>query len=202
MPLELSSPSQKRFELYSGFGKGVDRTLYDLDKHRADDRLLYPYWGGMFGSGNSMAFRRSALLDIGGFDPALGAGTPTGGGEDTAAFTDVILRGGQLAYEPRSVCWHEHRRDEAALEAQVFNYGVGFTAALWRYAISDPRFLVSVARTLPVVVRLLRRRQDERATDRLPGDLTRLEMKGRLVGPRRYVQSRRAAARAGVRRPH
>jgi GT2 family glycosyltransferase len=195
LPLELASPSQKRFELYSGFGKGVDPTLYDLTEHRADDRLLYPYWGGMFGSGNSMAFRRRTLLEIGGFDPALGAGTPTGGGEDTAAFTDVILRGGRLAYEPRSICWHEHRRDEKALRAQVYNYGVGFTAALWRYATRDPRFYVAVARTVPVVARLARTRKAQRETDRLPADLTRLEMRGRLVGPHRYVKSRRAASR-------
>ena len=51
-----------------------------------------------------MAFRRDVLLAVGGFDPALGAGTPTGGGEDIAAFTDVMLGGGRLVYEPRSVC--------------------------------------------------------------------------------------------------
>ena len=37
---------------------------------------------------------------IGGFDVALGAGTPTGGGEDTLAITLVLLCGYEVAYEP------------------------------------------------------------------------------------------------------
>jgi glycosyltransferase involved in cell wall biosynthesis len=201
LPLELTSPVQKRFELYSGFGKGVERETYDLVGNRADDRLLYPFWGGLFGSGNSMAFRRRCLIEVGGFDPALGAGTPTGGGEDIAAFSDVILRGGRLVYEPRSVCWHEHRCEDAALLRQVHSYGVGFTATLWRYLLRDRRFVVSAIRSIPVLARVLTRRRAERSQDVLPSDLARLEMQGRLAGPWRYEQSRHRARRLGAVRP-
>lgn len=193
MPLRLSSSAEKRFELYAGFGKGVRRELYDMAEHRAIDRFLYPYWGGMFGSGNSMAFRRRALLGVGGFDPALGAGTPTAGGEDLAAFSDVILAGGRIAYEPRSLCWHEHRGDEQSLRTQVRNYGIGLTAVLWRYFRTDWRFTLTLARSLPLIVRLARRRTDDRQVERLPSDLARLEQRGRLLGPWRYwISSRRA----------
>jgi O-antigen biosynthesis protein len=198
LPLTLASPVQKRFELYAGFGKGVERQMYDMSEHSAADRLLYPYWGGMFGSGNSMAFRASSLAEIGGFDPALGAGTPTGGGEDIAAFSDVILRGGQIVYEPRSICWHEHRADEAALTSQVYNYGVGFSAVLWRYLTHDPRFLKTAIGSIPLVIRLIRRRSGERSTAPAGNDLAALEAKGRLVGPWRYVRSRFLARRAGA----
>ena len=201
LPLTLESPVQKRFELYAGFGKGVERQIYDLREHRADDRLLYPYWGGMFGSGNSMAFRAGALARIGGFDPALGAGTPTGGGEDIAAFTDVILRGGRIVYEPRSACWHEHRADEDALRSQVYNYGVGLTAVLWRYVGRDPHFLSAVGRSVPVVLRLIRKRSRDRTTSPTSNDLMALEARGRLAGPWRYVRSRRMARRKGT-SPH
>lgn len=194
LPMALQSPAQKRFERYAGFGKGVRAAVYDNGEHRAPDRFLYPYWGGMFGSGNSMAFRRDVLLRLGGFDPALGAGTPTGGGEDLAAFTDVILHRGQIVYEPRSLCWHEHRADEAALEAQVRSYGIGLTAVFWRYLWRDWGFARTAVRSLPQILRLIRRRSEDRQGDALPGDLAALESRGRLIGPWRYVASRRAQA--------
>lgn len=196
MPLSLESATQKRFELYAGFGKGVVSRTYDMVEHRATDRLLYPYWGGMFGSGNSMAFRREALLAVGGFDLALGPGTPVGGAEDTAAFTDVILAGGAVVYEPRSVCWHEHRKDEASMYTQVRNYGIGLTAVFWRYLWKDGAFAMTVVRSVPLMVRLLKRRSDDRQDDRLPTDLARIESRGRMVGPWRYTMSRRRLKRA------
>jgi GT2 family glycosyltransferase len=196
MPLHLRSHAEKRFEHYAGFGKGLTPATYDLGPHAASDRFLYPYWGGMFGSGNSMAFRRAALVAVGGFDPALGAGTPTAGGEDIAAFTDVILAGGQLVYEPRSLCWHEHRGDEQALQTQVRNYGVGLTAVLFRYLMTDWRFSVTALRSLAAIARLTRSRSEDRESERLPGDLARLELRGRLLGPWRYLVSRGAARAA------
>ncbi len=196
MPLSLQSGTEKRFERYAGFGKGVDREVYDMAQHRASDRFLYPYWGGMFGSGNSMAFRRGALLAVGGFDAALGAGTPTGGGEDIAAFSDVVLAGGRLVYEPRSICWHEHRGDEASLRTQVRNYGVGLTAVFWRYFVGDWRFTTTLLRSLSKIVQLTRSRQQDRQADTLPTDLARLELRGRLLGPWLYMASSRQSKRS------
>ncbi|HWD70329.1 MAG TPA: glycosyltransferase family 2 protein [Solirubrobacteraceae bacterium] len=197
LPLHLQSRAEKRFEHYAGFGKGVHAESYDLAEHAARERFLYPYWGGMFGSGNSMAFRREALTAVGGFDPALGAGTPTGGGEDLAAFTDVILAGGQISYQPRSVCWHEHRGDEQALQAQIRNYGIGLTAVLWRYLMRDRRFSATLVRSVPAILRLARRRSEEREADALPADLARLELRGRLLGPWRYLVSSRRVRGVG-----
>ncbi len=201
LPLELETIAQKRFEQYAGFSKGTDRRSYDVAAGRADDRLLYPYWGGMFGSGNNMAFRRRDLIMAGGFDTTLGAGSPTGGGEDIAAFSDAILRGGRLVYEPRSLCWHEHRRDEDALRKQLFNYGAGFTASLCRAAWRDPRFLWSAARAIPTVIRLLYRRRHAGSAagdGRLPAELSRLEHSGMLRGPVLYAKSVRRVSRLGL----
>lgn len=201
LPLELETIAQKRFEQYAGFSKGTDRQGYDLAAERADDRLLYPYWGGTFGSGNSMAFRRRDLIVAGGFDPTLGAGSPTGGGEDIAAFSDAILRGGQLVYEPRSLCWHEHRRDEDALRNQLFNYGAGFTASLCRAARQDRRFLWSAARAIPTIIKLLYRRSRAGSAEsdgQLPAELSRLEYSGMLRGPLLYAKSVRRVSRLGL----
>lgn len=196
LPLSLATPVQKRFEQYAGFGKGVVGAFYDMDEHRADDRFLYPYFGGVFGSGNSMAFRKDALLAVGGFDAALGTGTPTGGGEDIAAFTDVILRGGRLAYEPRAMCWHEHRGDETALEAQVRGSGIGLTAVFWRFLWRDWRFAATILKSMPLTLRLVAKRRQHRGAAVVPVDLLRQEAKARWSGPWRYMVSSRRAQRS------
>jgi glycosyltransferase involved in cell wall biosynthesis len=197
LPIELKTMAQKRFELYAGFGKGIARESYVLNEKRDHIRFkfLYPYWGGMFGSGNSMAFNRDSLLGIGGFDTALGPGSPTGGAEDLTAFTDVILAGGKLIYEPRSVCWHEHRRDDEGLRAQVRNYGIGLTAMFWRYLWRDPHFILTVARSIPLMGGLLRARSTDRSSGRTDPDLAHIETQGRWFGPWLYVVSRRQARR-------
>src|SRR6202044_1734457 len=81
-----------------------------------------------FGVGANMAFRRAALDRIGGFDVALGAGTPTSAGEDTLALTLVLRAGFEIAYEPAALMWHHHRTDLASLNKQLHGYSVGLTA--------------------------------------------------------------------------
>jgi GT2 family glycosyltransferase len=191
LPAELETPAQRWFEDYGGFRKGFDRRAYDLDHHRADEPLLYPYWGGAFGSGNSMAFRRSALVGIGGFDPALGAGSPALGGADIEAFSHLILRGSRLVYQPRAVCWHVHRRDEAALRRQLFAYGAGFTAILTKWLFRDPRVVAALARAFARVVRggLRPGVAPVRQRPNLPRELDRVEWRGYLLGPALYVRS-------------
>jgi glycosyltransferase involved in cell wall biosynthesis len=201
LPLELETPAQKQFELYAGFSKGLDRRVYDLGANSASHRLLYPYWGGVFGSGNSMAFRRAALIGDGGFDPALGAGSVALAGADIEALSAVVRRGDSLVYEPRSLCWHEHRRDEGALRRQVFNYGVGFTAILTKSMLRDRRFPRAVARSVPIAVELRKRRLSAQASTHapaLPQELARLQRRGMLRGPDHYLRSTRWARSLGL----
>jgi GT2 family glycosyltransferase len=193
LPLSLASPVQKRFEQYAGFGRGVSPMLYDMGEHRADDRFLYPYFGGVFGSGNSMAFRRSALLEIGCFERAFGAGTPTGGAEDMVALTDIVLAGGRVAYQPAAIAWHEHRDDQASLEVQVRNYGIALSATLWHYLRRDAGFLRTLVASIPITVGILAKRRHHRGDSVVPVELLRLESRARWLGPWRYTLSRRRA---------
>ena len=196
LPCELETAAQKRFEQYSGFCKGFDRRTYDLHSHGAYDRLLYPYWGGIFGSGNSMAFRRAELIAAGGFDPALGAGTIVPGGEDIDAMSRAILRGSKLVYEPRSLCWHEHRRDDAALLGQLFGYGVGLTGTLTKALTHDPRFARAAVRSVPLAFRMHRRaRRRLESAAVLPPEFANVERAGMLRGPLRYARSVRSVHR-------
>ena len=52
---------------------------------------LYPL--PPFATGANMTFRPGVLQRIGGFDPALGAGTPASGSEDTLAFSALHIYG-------------------------------------------------------------------------------------------------------------
>jgi GT2 family glycosyltransferase len=195
LPLELRTSAQKHFEQYAGFSKGTERHSYDLQAGPAAGRLLYPFLNGVIGVGNNMAFRRAELISAGGFDPALGAGSPAGAGEETCAFSRLILRGGQIVYEPRALCWHEHRRDGDALRRQVFGYGVGVGAIMTKALATDPRFCAAAARSLPIALGVIRDRHVT-ASDRngsadvmmeRPEELLRARREGILRGPLRYA---------------
>jgi GT2 family glycosyltransferase len=196
---DLLTAAQRRFEDSVGFYKGFDRRAYDLTENRADDRLLYPFWGGIFGSGNSMAFRRDRLAAIGGFDPALGTGTPALGGTDIEVFTHMILRGSRLVYEPRSVCFHDHRRDDSSLERQLYSYGVGFTAILAKWALRDARLWTAGLRTARLVAtgrhRVMATPSDHGETARMNS----IQRRGYLAGPYLYARSVRWASRLRLR---
>jgi O-antigen biosynthesis protein len=199
LPARMDTPEQRWFEEYSGFGKGLEPRLYDLDEHRAPDNLLYPYWGAAFGSGNSMAFRRNVIEGIGGFDPALGAGSPARAGADVEAFSHAILDGSRLAYEPRALCWHDHRTHSAALKRQTFAYGAGFTAILTKSVLREPRLALEMVRQLAGVVRgrgggdggsprELGRLRNQFAMSRAQGTLG-VQLGGYLAGPALYLRS-------------
>jgi hypothetical protein len=204
LPLELETEAQKRFEQYGGFSKGVERRSYDLQAGRSAGRLLYPFLNGVIGVGNSMAFRRSELVANGGFDPALGAGSPAGAGEETCAFSTAILHGSRIVYEPRALCWHEHRKDGDALRGQVFGYGVGIGAILTKALASDPRFYAEVARSLPLALGRRRRtsaREDGASSDDIaerPAELLRVQRQGMIRGPLRYAKGVVRAHRLGL----
>ena len=189
LPLELDAEAQKRFERHGGFSKGVECRAYDIRTQRG---LLYPFLGDLFGSGNSMAFRRGELVAAGGFDPALGGGTPARSGEDIYAFSTAILRGGRLVYEPRALCWHEHRRDSDTLRGQIFDYGVGLGAIMTKALLSgDPRFFRVVAKSLPLVIRSRQSSSSVEEDDAGDGirsqGLLRTQRAGMLRGPLRYI---------------
>ncbi len=204
LPLELQTPAQKRFEQYAGLSKGLARRSFDLERNRADDILLYPFWAGVFGSGASIAFRRESFVASGGFDPAFGGGSLALSGEDHEAMSAAILRGQRLVYEPRSLCWHANRRGDEALRRQVFGYSVGFTAILTKALLHDRRFLGAAARSVPIVLETRRRYRDMRSRDpaaaRLSPELARLERWGMFRGPERYVRSAFRSRRRGLHR--
>ncbi len=198
IPLELESRAQHLLEAFAGYGKGTERMVYDLGPNRPNDPL-FPFAAGKLGSGANMAFTRAFLDELGGFDPALGAGTRAKGGDDLAAFFEVIQRGHRLAYEPAAVIRHRHGREYRTLRRQVYGCGVGLTAFLAKCVCDRPALLPRMLVRLPAALFHLTS-ADSPKRARLPYDfpleLVRLERLGMLAGPLVYMASRRRTERA------
>lgn len=196
-PRELDTLPQQWLEGNLTYDKGLQRRVFDANSHRPSDPL-FPYTSGAFGSGANMAFQTGYLQERGGFDGALGAGTVAMGGDDLAAFYDVISSGHRLVYEPAAVVLHQHPRQYAALQRQTYGYGAGLGAHLTRCLLRSPRMAMVFLRHAAALA--------QRGTEVLrpgtapylpayPAELNRLQLKGLLSGPGRFLLSRRHSRR-------
>jgi GT2 family glycosyltransferase len=188
---EIGNAAQLYFHLREGWGASCERRVYDLTENR-DESPLYPYAVGVFGAGANFAVSRAVLAEVGGFNEALGAGTPAAGGEDLNLFMRLILAGHRLVYEPSAVVSHVHRTDLAELSRQMRAYGSGCTAALTAIIMADAR----ARRELPPkvisgVAHLRKRSSGVRGNPTLPSGLIKREMAGLLEGPWLYLKGRR-----------
>lgn len=193
-PIRLETRAEVWREQFAPFNKrGFERQVFDMAENRPDNPA-FPYAGSIIGSGNNMAFRTLMLRDLGGFDPALGAGTKALAGEDFAAFFRVLTAGYRAVYTPSAIAWHMHRQDYPALRKQLRGYGISLTALLTRYLIDDPRLLVEFAARAPYGLYYMlgsRSPKNRRRRRDFPRELTLLERKGILYGPLAYVLSLR-----------
>jgi GT2 family glycosyltransferase len=193
LPAELETRAQALLEQYGGFARGFRRRVYALHAGPSDDPL-FPYTAGRLGSGANMAFDTRLLRALGGFDPALGAGTPARGGDDLAAFVQVLLAGHGLVYEPAAIVRHRHRRDYGGLRAMAQGYGVGLGAYLSSIVASRPALLLDMVRKGPRALSYVLRADSAKNRNKgvaYPRDLTRTERFGMCRGPLAYVASRR-----------
>ena len=196
LPLELETPAQLWAEAYWGLGKGFERRVFD--RHASDGDSVFPYAAGVFGSGANMAFRSSVLRGLGGFDPALGTGSPSAGGDDLASFFDLVSAGHRLVYEPTALVRHRHRPDYASLRRQAYAYGSGLAAHLTRSVMEDPRRALEVVALAPQGLAHLfgpRSPKRVRRPADYPRELTRAERRGMARGGLAYVRARRARRR-------
>ena len=137
LPLEIETPAQCLFERYGSFPHNFKQEFFNMGKYRAKN-LLFPFTAGSFGAGASMAFRADFIRSLGGFDPALGGIGPSKCGQDIDTFFNVIISGHTLVYTPSALLYHQHRRTIIALQKQIFNYGIGFTAYLTKNLLRRP----------------------------------------------------------------
>lgn len=196
IPYELETEAQFFFERYGGFGRGFERKWYQYnDENGKRDR--FHIGAGIFGTGANMAFRRELFDKIGDFDPALDVGTVTNGGGDLEMFFRVLQEGYMLVYEPKALVRHRHRRELNELQTQLTNHGVGFYSYLVRCVSVYPRDRFAIFRfgvwwffrwsLRRLILKLI-------LPERFPLRLILAELKGSVVGLRRYQKARKVAA--------
>ncbi|OLB81908.1 MAG: glycosyl transferase family 2 [Actinobacteria bacterium 13_2_20CM_2_71_6] len=192
VPAELETPAQVWFEQFGGHskGRGFTRAVFSPATAKTQSPL-YPL--PPFGTGANMAFRPRVIERIGGFDTALGAGTPAMGSEDTLAFTQVLRSGGTIVYQPTALVRHFHRRDLDGLRRQMVGYGTGLTAAYTALVRRNPLVLFPLVRLVPTALRDVLGGGLRTATIRedFPRELLSANRRGMLRGPRAYFAGRR-----------
>ena len=191
LPSELETRAQLLDERFASFGKGFARRTYSIDEP-PPDQPLFPYTAGYFGSGANMTFRSSAIRELGGFDAALGTGTPARGAEDLDICIRLLHAGRHLTYEPAAMVWHRHPDSMPAVRRQVFGYGVGLGAMLAKHVALGPNRWAVVSRSIQGLRYYTNpdSRKNALRGDSFPRSLVRLERIGLLLGPLAYLASR------------
>jgi glycosyltransferase involved in cell wall biosynthesis len=195
LPAALETQAQQWMEEWGGYSKGFERGIFDLQAHRTDSPL-YPFAAAVFGSGAQMAFRADHLRQLGGFDLALGGGTPSRSGEDLAVFLDLVSSGRALVYEPGAIVWHTHPASEALFRATLRSYGRGLTSYLLRHVSRHPRDAARIGFAIPAAVNYYFRADSPHNSARsasFPRGLWRDEIAGMLLGPFAYAVGRARA---------
>ncbi len=188
-PASLERPTHRSFESYFGFDRGlVGRRFTPWD-----DRPWYPLWTGLLGTGCNMAFRRTVLLDAGGFDERFDMGTRIGGGGDLDVYARLLRAGVVAEYAPDALVWHHHRDDQRALERQFRGYGQASGAYLAKVAVEQPGLRGQAVRCyVDRITRRLRVARDiRRGASIVPMRLLVTDLVGHLSGPYLYLRSGR-----------
>lgn len=201
---ELRTPTQAFFDQRVTWSDAVSRKIFCLADPPAG-MPLFPFQVGEYGTGANFALRRIAAYQLGGFDEALGVGTPTGGGEDLDMFVRVLLAGWALVVEPSALVWHRHRDDSEALVQQARGYGRGLGAWLTKVVTTPSTAALAAQRAVVGLRRLAAVRRGSVSSRRvdlahgLPpayvAELGRLEVQAVFQGPRAYWRSRLAGNR-------
>lgn len=208
-PAELETRAQELFERRGGFIQTFQRRTYGSS---APDDSAAPHWpllAGALGTGCNLAIRRDVARALGGFDEALGAGTPAAGGEDHDMIFRVVEAGHLFAYEPEILVKHRHRADMSGLARQLEGWGRGTVAFLVKSRRSHPEFRRAAASAIFWLLRHHARRLAEALrrspSEGLPPSLVLAELLGCFRGTvaysasQRYVRRRREAGDGGVR---
>ena len=197
LPARLDTQIQEWFEFSGGHskGRGFSPAVFSRQGPQSPLFPLPP-----FGAGGNMAFRREALARIGGFDVAMGAGTPARASEDTLALTLVLLAGYRIAYEPAALVRHDHYAEPDGLRRQLRGYGVGLTAYYTALLRHRPGVLPALLRLLPVAAGYLRGASvpDIAVPQELPAEFRRATAMGHARRAGRLPQERAQAGPGGV----
>lgn len=200
---ELRSPAQGYFDERVNWSKIVAPKVFSMADPPAD-LPTFPFCVGAFGTGANFALDRRTALALGAFDPALGVGTRTGGGEDIDMFTRVILEGHSLVVQPSAIVWHRHRAEPEDLIIQARGYGKGLGSWLTKILLNPRTARLAIARSPQGALHFLRNARNHSlgqsagtATAPVPRDprvakALRTELLSVARGPFNYLLERRS----------
>ena len=84
------------------------------------------------GTGANFAAQREWLLQVGGFDERLGAGSAGMAGEDAELLYRLLVAGATIRYVPAAVIYHERQGMAQRLASRrSYGHGIGALCALW-----------------------------------------------------------------------
>lgn len=203
LPRHLTSRAPRLFELYGGLGRGPKRKEANRQWMNSFKKDAVPTWN--LGATANAAFRAGIFSDkqIGLFNQLLGAGLPTGVGEDTELFYKILRAGHTIVYQPCAYVWHEHRETMEGLRRQLYSYSKGHVAyhLLILFCYRDMRSLRRILFQLPYYY-LKQCYRWLRSIARLkrpawPLSLLFVEIVGYLMGPLSLVHALYRAWRVG-----
>lgn len=186
-PGSLDTEAEQLFELaYGGMAKGFAARTMEPSGQRARRLLTTQH----LGVGANMAFRRTALAQVGGFDTALDVGTPSHGAGDLDIFFRVLAAGHSARYAPSALVWHYHRATLTGLRRQLYDNGRAFGTYLLvrlREGHLPRRAVVSYATRW--IAWLLARVARRHAGELLPSRYLRAELWGAVHAPYAYLRT-------------
>lgn len=201
LPTELNSAAALIFQNlweYDGFGRGFNYRTFDLNDNRPDDPL-YPFRPSIFGTGGNMAFRKTALSGIDGFDTALGPATPTHSAEELDVFFRLLQADYRIAYQPSALVRHPNPSTLESVYNHVYSFGVGYTAFLTKCLVNCPLSILEIIPRIPYGIYFALSRRSSRNCNSGSGETIKsirtLERKGLMMGPWAYLVSRWSVSR-------
>jgi glycosyltransferase involved in cell wall biosynthesis len=158
-------------------GRMLDHTMIGEAAPKGVSRRFEKTLDGIdAGHGAIMAFRRELLVDLGGFDPVLGAGRELAGAEDLDIFCRILDDGQAIEFDPKCVIHHMNTREDEAYAQLHRGYGLGLGALTGKWVRLRPTVGISMLaivtkRTLSRAVRNRRQPRRRRADMALFGGI-------------------------------
>ncbi len=196
LPTSLTTEAELRFQEFGGYQRNFDANEFHMSLDPAPSKL-FPFHPRLLGTGANMAFRAEALRAIGGFDEALGAGTPARGGEDIDISVRLLVAGHLIVRQPSAVIWHGSHAEMPDLVAQIEDYGCGLAAAFTKFMkrrTTAGLLLKRAPASLTALLSPTSVKNDTRSSS-YPDALRDAEWKGLRTGPWAYHKSLRQTRR-------
>ncbi len=129
----------------SGPRQRTGTEVYKPTLDRIEYTQLVPPW--YVGHGGNMAFRRSVLMEMGAFDPLLGAGGVLCSGEDADITYRLLAAGRRVVYSAAALVYHKEWKDWSSRRSMERAYGIGAGAMLMKYVRCSDLYAVKLLAT-------------------------------------------------------